>query len=263
MTRSRLLGTLSSPRWLSTVVIAAIWAIGLAVVFGPTMFHGPLVIGFLGAIFAGGLLLIVVPRRTQALRLQEAVEHRSARPPTGHRADFLRRMGWWKLTWTFETPISMPDSQKFTSDLMVYIKEVRQWPFGDPSTALHISVEGFSTSPGWWWNMPYKVTVTGWCKQSGSGTTCWLEIALAYDPPFEVLFLVVSIVIAIGWLAAIVESAGPVTWLPFLPIAFVPLVIVMGAGVLGRKWVRLRANGLVDQLVTGLQARIADLRMGW
>jgi len=219
-------------------------------------------IGYTGAIFLGGVLMLIVPRRLQALRLQKAREQGSA-GPTGHRAGFLRRMGWWKLTWRLETPISMPDSQSFINDLIVYMKDVRKWPFGDPSTALHTSAEGFSTSPGWWWNTPYKVTVTGWCTSSASGATCWLEIALAYDPPFEVLFVVISIVIAIGWLAAIAESPAPGTSLPFLPFAFIPLAIVVGAGLLGRKWVRLRANRLVNQVITGLQARVAELRMGW
>jgi hypothetical protein len=210
---------------------------------------------------AGGLLLIVVPRGTQQLRLKEAIAHGSDVPPT-QRVGFLRRVAWWKLTWTLDTPVSVADSQKFVGDLMGYMKEARQWPFGDPSTALHIADEGFSTSPGWWWNTPYKVTLTGWCKPSVSGSRCWLEIALAHEPVFEVLFFVAAMVIAVGWLVAVAESPEPGKSLLFVPLGLIPLVFVVCAGLLGRQWVRLRAGRMVNQLIADLQGR-ADLRMGW
>jgi hypothetical protein len=242
-------------------VVAILSVIGLALVLSPANLRGPLIVVFLATGIAGGLLLIVVPRGSQRVRLKEAIGHWSE-VPSGQHIGFLRRVAWWKLTWTLDTPISIVDSQRFISDLMVYIKEMRQWPFGDPSTALRISNEGFSTSPGWWWRAPYKVTVTGWGKQAGLGSRWWLEIALAYDPGFEVLFLIASSVIAIGWLVALAEAADPVSQLPFAPLGFVPLALVVCEGWLGRQWVRLRAKGLVDQLVTDLRAR-ADLRMGW
>jgi len=242
-------------------VVGTLSVIGLTLVFGPTNLRGLLTVVFLATVIAGGLLLIVVPRGSQQLRLKEAIDHGSE-VPSRHRFGFLRRVAWWKLTWTLDTPISTADSQRFVSDLMIYIKEMRQWPFGDPSTALRISEAGFSTSPGWWWNAPYKVTVTGWCKQSGPGSRWWLEIALAYDPGFEVLFFIASSVIAIGWLVAIAQAAQPVSQLPFTPLGFIPLAFVMCAALLGRKWVKARASGLVDQLVKDLRAR-ADLQMGW
>jgi hypothetical protein len=252
---------LITPRWLSIIVVAALSVIALALVLGPVNVRGPLLVVFFAAILAGGLLLIVVPRGLRELRLREAVGHRSEMP-TGQHMGFLRRVAWWKLTWTLDSPIAAADSQKFASDLMVYKREAREWPFGDPSTALHISDEGFSTSPGWWWNVPYKVTVTRWCKSSGVGSRCWLEIALAYDSGFEVLFLFATSLIAVGWLVALAQGVDPAKSLIFAPLGFIPLACVVCAGVIGRLWVRLRAYGLVDQLITDLQAR-ADLRMGW
>lgn len=257
-----LLGILGSPRWLSFVVVVTLLGIGVALVFGPANLHGLVLIGFFASIFAGGLVLIVGPRGSKDLRLKQVVR-RGSEVPTAHRPGFLRRIAWWKLTWTFDTPISMADSQKHVSDLMVYFKEARQWPFGDASTGLHISAEGFTTSPGWWWNAPYKVTVTGWCRASKAGSRCWLEIALAYDPAFEVLFFIASSIIAVGWLVALANSAEPGKSLLFVPLGFVPLAFVVCAGLLGRKWVKLRASGVVHELITDLQARAAEVQMGW
>jgi hypothetical protein len=84
-------------------------------------------VGHRVTIIARGLLLIVVPRGTQQLRLKEAIAHGSDVPAT-QRVGFLRRVAWWKLTWTLDTPISAADSQRFVSDLMGYMKEARQWP---------------------------------------------------------------------------------------------------------------------------------------
>jgi hypothetical protein len=267
MANRRLLEALSLPRWVSMAVVAALLAIGAVLVFGPATLRGPLVVVFLAAMFTGGLVLIVVPRKSYASRIR-SVGRQESEVPTLPRRGFLRRVAWWKLTWTFDTPVTVADSQKYVGDLMAYFKEAREWPFGDPSTALRTTADGFSTSPGWWWNVPYKVTVTGACKPSGPGSRYWFEVALAYDPAFEVLFSIASTVIAIGWLVALAESSNPARSfsflaLGFLPLGFVPLAIVVLTGMLGRKWVKQRATGLVQQLVTHLGGRGVDFQMGW
>jgi hypothetical protein len=262
MGRNRLVEILILPRWLSVAVVASLVTIGLVLVFAPTSLRGPLIVVFFAAIFTGGLVLIVVPRRSYASRIRIAGGQESE-ASTLPQAGFLRRVAWWKLTWIFDTPITVADSQKYLGDLMVYLKEAQDWPFGDPSTALNTAVDGFSTSPGWWWNAPYKVTVTGACKPSGPGSRCWFEVALTYDPAFEILFFAGSTVIAIGWVVALTESADPARSFSFLPFGFVPLALVVLTGMLGRNWVKQRATRLVNQLTTDLQGRSVDFRMGW
>ena len=160
MIRVRLLVIPSSPRRLVAIVLSTTMVIVLLALAGPPGARGIFVGLFFAANLVGGVLLLTVPRRLQALRLQSVIG-RGAKAAPSRPPGLLRRLFWRKLTWILDTTVSLADTTSFLRDLVTYMKEVCEWPFGDPTTALHLSEEGFATAPGWFWRNAAQVNRHG------------------------------------------------------------------------------------------------------
>lgn len=215
--------------------------------------------GFL-VLFAGGIAAIVVPRRRAAARL--AAERASKLPVPTARAGLLRRIWWWNLKWTIASPLSPEDASMCVASTMESRKASNRWPFGDSTTKSHIDAGGFATAPGWLWNAPFKPLVSGWAERTSSGALYRLRMGMAYDPVFEVMFTIAASLIAVGWIVAFVQQGLISNW-QFLPLAFLPLAIVVAVGRVGRWRLRRASTHLAEEAAVAVSGKVLSVWPGW
>jgi len=253
---------LVSPRSLTGATLLLLVASGLGWTFGPRSFSAAFLVAGFVVILVGGVVQVVIPRRRSATRLQADLR---APIRAGDRPGRFRRALWWTMSWTVRSPVAAAEAASRADEIVVRRKNAAKWPFGDTTTKLHSESNGFITTPGWFWNMPYKPVVSGSVREAPDGSVYVVKVSMAHDPPFEVMFMSVALLIGIvtllGALLGLLGRAW-VDW-PFLPLMLLPLAVFTAMGQLGRWRLRHAGSRLTTEIAAALSSNAISVWPGW
>lgn len=251
-------GFLRTSRGLAATTVVACVGCGIVGIAEPKALFLPAMLIGLVTLWVGGIATVVVPRLTLA-SLLNADRRRDALPRM--QPSWFRRRFWWSISWELTSPVDVDLSASTVKAFLSWRKETKKWPFGDPTTKLVTQPEGFSTAPGWLWNMPFKPVLTGWAEAVGAGSRVRLVLRMTTDPPLEILFLAVCLIM-LGAGVAILFQDGVSAW-PAVPLTAAPFALVLVVGQIGRWHLRRRALALIGELEGAVHANATRSWPGW
>jgi len=162
---------------------------------------------------------------------------------------------WWRAaTWTVRSQLDRDQAYTDLAQFLADRKHRRSWPFF-VGHRYSLGEGEFVTSPDLMSRNPYRFKIRGAIEDGTEPAKLTISIQLGVGVFVEGFLIIGCAVVAAGSVAIVLQDTSSLSRIDFAPLLLsLPLVFVVGVGLLARLWLTWRMNAFVKAIATRLNS---------